>query len=153
MSKSTIPMEESRQRFKAGSTAFFEMYPDFIPGDIDYIEFEEHPRLYHDVMQFRKMDRTRCVFKWRKMTPDEFVDYTLKSRVPMELGKFLVPEIAEYLGFTINHLNRLKPVTYRLDKKHKYEKIIFDSYIQNGGFFLTQEQRDRAYHEYKESRL
>lgn len=129
------------------------MYPDFIPGDIDYIEFEEHPRLYHDVMQFRKMDRTRCIFKWRKMTPDEFVDYTLKSRVPMELGKFLVPEIAEFIGFTIGHLNRLKPVTYRLDKKHKYEKIIFDSYIQNGGFFLTQEQRDRAYQEYKESRL
>lgn len=152
MSKSTIRQEESKQRFKVGSQAFFSQYSDFIPGDIDEIEFEEQPKLYKNVMQFRKTDKSRCLFKWRKMTADEFVEYTLNSRLPMELGKFLVPEVAEYLGFTIEHLKRLKPVVDKLDDKHKYEKIIYDSYVNNNGFYLTDVQREEAYKEYKSAR-
>lgn len=148
MNKTTTQQEESKQRFKVGSQYFFSTYSDFTPGDIDYVEFEEHPKLYKNVMQFRKNDKSLCLFKWRKMSADEFVEYTLRSKLPMELGKFLVPEVAEHLGFTIDHLKRLKSVADRLDDKHKYEKIIYDSYISNNGFFLTQEQRDEAYREY-----
>lgn len=86
------------------------------------------------------------------MPIDEFIDYTLNSRLPMEIGKFLVPEIAEYLGCTIDHLKRLKPVIERIDEKHLYEKIIYDSYIKNNGFYLTNEQLDEAYLEYKRLR-
>ena len=139
-------------RFKVGSTYFFNCYPDFIPSDIDEIEFEENPKLYKNFMQFRKNDRSRCLFKWRKMPIDEFIEYTLNSRLPMEIGKFLVPEIAEYLGCTIDHLKRLKPVIERIDEKHLYEKIIYDSYIKNNGFYLTNEQLDEAYLEYKRLR-
>jgi hypothetical protein len=78
--------------------------PDFSPSDTDEVEFEENPKLYKNVMQFRKKDRKRCLFKWRKMSADEFVEYTLNSKLPMEIGKFLVPEVAQYLGFTIKHL-------------------------------------------------
>jgi len=149
MSKSITKPEESKRRFKVGSQAFFSQYPDFIPGDIDEVEFEEQPKLYKNVMQFRKMDRSRCLFKWRKMSADEFVEYTLHSKLPMELGKFLVPEVAEYLEFTIEHLKKLEPVVERLDKKHEYEKTIFYAYIQNNAFFLTDEQRRKAYFEYR----
>ena len=103
-------------------------------------------------MQFRKNDRTRCLFKWRKMTADEFVDYTLQTKLPMEIGKFLVPEVAEYLGFTIEHLKKLKHVIDSLDKKHGYEKIIYESYIENNDFILTEEQRRAAFNEYKRER-
>lgn len=152
MSKTTTQTEELKQRFKVGSQAFFNGYPDFNPSDIDEIEFEEHPTLYKNVLQFRKKDKTRCLFKWRKMSVDEFIEYTLNSKLPMEIGKFLVPEIAEYLGFTLNDLEKLRPIIEKLDNKHKYEKVIFDSYLQNNGFYLTQEQRDEAYKIYKSER-
>lgn len=144
MSKSTIRQEESKQRFRVGSSYFFGEQGT----DIDEVEFEDSPRLYRNVMQFRKKDGKRCLFKWRKMTPDEFVEYTLNSKLPMEIGKFLVPEVAEFLGFTIEHLKQLAPVVDRLDDKHKYEKVIYDAYLENGEFYLTDEQRNEAYTEY-----
>ena len=151
MNKIGTRVEEQRQRFKVGSQAFFSQYPDFKPSDLDEVEFEEHPILYKNVMQFRKKDKTKCLFKWRKMSADEFVEYTLNSKLPMEIGKFLVPEVVEYLGFTLEHLKKLTPVVEKLDNKHKYEKIIFDSYLENNGFYLTQEQRDNAYIEYRKA--
>jgi hypothetical protein len=42
--------------------------------------------------------------------------------------------------------------TYKLNDKHKYEEIIYNSYIKNSSFTLTDTQRDRAYKSYKESR-
>jgi hypothetical protein len=39
-----------------------------------------------------------------------------------------------------------------MDSKHTYEKIIVEAYIENNGFFLTDEQRDMAYMEYKKTR-
>ena len=149
MKQSTINQEKLKPQFKVGSQAFFFMYPDFYPKDTDIVEFEENPKLYKNFMQFRKMDGTKCLFKWRLMTADEFVEYTLHTRLPMELGKFLVPEVVEYLGFTIEHLKLLAPIAEKLDDKHSYEKIIYDSYIENNEFYLTAEQRDRAYEEYK----
>ena len=40
----------------------------------------------------------------------------------------------------------------RIDDKHKYEKVIYDAYIENGDFVLTEEQRNKAYQLYKEKR-
>ena len=153
MSRFTTRQAEQKQRFRVGSTYFFSEYPDFTPSDIDEVEFEEQPKLYRNVLQFRKKDKTRCLFRWRKMSADEFVEYTLNSNLPMELGKFLVPEVAEYLGFTLEHLKQLKPVSERLDDKHKYERVIYEAYIKNKGFYLTQEQKNWAYEEYKRERL
>ena len=148
MSKSTIRQAEPKQQFNVGSTAFFSCYYDFKPSDTDEVIFEDEPKLYKNVLQIRKKDGTRCIFKWRKMTADEFVDYTLHSKLPMEMGKFLVPEVADYLGFTLEHLKMLSPVAEKLDAKHQYEKVIFDSYLQNGGYYLTGDQRLKAYIEY-----
>lgn len=148
MSKSTTQQAEQKLRFKVGSRAFFEGMPGFSPSDTDIVEFEDEPKLYKNVMQFRANGKNKCVFKWRRMTPDEFVEYTLNSRLPMEIGKFLVPEVAAYLGVTIEHLKRLAPVVDRLDEKHKYERVIYNAYLENGGFYLTDEQRKEAYKEY-----
>lgn len=148
MNKSITRAEKQKHRFKIGSRAFFEGMPDFSPSDTDEVEFEENPKLYKNVLQFRARDKSRCLFKWRKMSADEFVEYTLHSKLPMEIGKFLVPEVAQYLGFTFNHLQRLAPVVDRLDDKHLYEKIIYDCYIMNGAWKLDEESRWRAYEVY-----
>lgn len=152
MSKSTTLQEEPKPHFRVGSTYFFSGYPDFHSNDIDEVEFEEHPKLYQNVMQFRKKDKSRCLFKWRKMSADEFVAYSLNSKLPMEVGKFLVPSVAEHLNFTLEHLKMLEPVFAKMDEKHQYERIIFDAYISNGAFTLTDEQRRKAYQSYKLSR-
>lgn len=152
MSRITTQQAELKRHFRVGSTYFFSQYPDFKARDIDEVVFEDQPKLYKNVLQFRKRDRTHCLFKWRLMTADEFVEYTLNSKLPMELGKFLVPEVCEHLGFTLDHLEKLSSVADRLDAKHAYEKIIFNSYLENGNFILTDEQRYSAYVEYLRSR-
>ena len=39
-----------------------------------------------------------------------------------------------------------------MDNNHAYEKIIYDSYIENNDFYLTESQLNRAYKEYKKYR-
>ena len=73
----------------------------------------------------------------------------LMSKSGMVIGKFLVLEFINELNMTIEDLKTLKPLIERLDEKHLYEKVIYDSYIQNNDFYLTQEQLDEAYKIYK----
>ena len=152
MKQSTIRQDEPKLQFRVGSTYFFSQYPDFTSRDYDEVIFETDPKLYKNFMQFRKRDGTHCLFKWRLRSVDEFVEYSLNSKLPMEVGKFLVPEVASYLGFTIEDLRRLAPVFERMDPKHSYEQVIFESYLENGGFFLTDDQRYAAYMEYRRQR-
>ena len=86
------------------------------------------------------------------MSPEEFISYALNKGPTMQIGKFLIPEFNNEIGFTIEHLKQLVPLIEKLDDKHKYEKIIFDSYIENNSFTLTEEQRLKAYEEYKKYR-
>ncbi|MEE3384675.1 MAG: hypothetical protein VZR36_06275 [Prevotella sp.] len=86
------------------------------------------------------------------MSPDEFIKVTLSSGTPMQIGKFLVREVAQYLGFNISHLEQLKSVINNIDDKHLYEKVIFDSYIKNGEFSITDEQKQIAYEVYRNAK-
>ena len=70
----------------------------------------------------------------------------------MAVGKLLVPEVCNYMGITLEELKQFEFAFENIDDKHKYEKIIFDSYIKNNSFTLTKEQRDLAYKEYKKYR-
>ena len=40
----------------------------------------------------------------------------------------------------------------RLDDKHKYERLIYESYINNNSFTLTEKQLQEAYDEYRKYR-
>jgi hypothetical protein len=77
-----------------------------------------------------------------------FIKDTLECGVPMRIGRFLVPEFAAYLGVTIDDLKRLSGIIEKIDEKHLYEKVIYDAYLENGEFKLTEEQRVAAYKEY-----
>jgi hypothetical protein len=136
-------------RFLVGSNVFFRGYfEDFESKDVDSLILEDEPRGYENVRQFHFKDR--CIFQWRRMKKDEFIDLSLEKGLGMELGKFLVPEFARELEMDINDLEKLRPLAEKLDEKHLYEKVIYDAYIENCRWFLTDEQRIEAYRIYKE---
>lgn len=133
-----------------GSTYFFSQYEDFQSKDIDEIEII-------DTIEFSQMRQItgqgKCLFQMKRhSSKDEYIKWALKSQMGMVIGKFLVPEFNSVIGLTIEDLLKLKPLLKKLDDKHKYEEIIFNSYIENGDFTLTEKQRDLAYQSYKDSR-
>lgn len=137
-------------KFLIGSQYFFSCYPDFKSKDIDELQIIET----NEFSQIRQITgQGRCLFQMKKhATKEDYIDWALKSQIGMVVGKFLVPEFCAAIGFTIEDLPRLKVLIDRLDDKHKYEEIIYNSYIENGLFTLTSDQRNRAYKSYKESR-
>lgn len=137
-------------KFLMGSQYFFSCYEDFNSKDIDEIEIIET----NDFNYMRQLTgQGQCLFQLKKQpSKEDYIDYALKSSLGMVVGKFLIPEFCEAIDFTVGDLLRLKSLIEKLDDKHRYEEIIFNSYIENGAFTLTREQRDRAYNLYKESR-
>ena len=133
-----------------GSQYFFSCYDDFKGKDIDEIQIIETD----EFSQVRQITgQGRCLFQMKKHeSKEDYIEWALKSNIGMVIGKFLVPEFCSLIGFAVDDLSRLEPLLDRLDDKHKYEKIIYNSYIENGSFTLTDEQRDGAYNLYKESR-
>lgn len=134
-----------------GSTYFFKDIDGFVSKDIDILELVDNPIGFNTSYQLT--GKSKCIFKWKRLSPDEFIKVTLRRDFPMEIGKFLVKEFCDEIGFTISHLRQLQPLRDKLDDKHKYEGIIFDSYIKNNSFSLTIEQLENAYKEYKKYRL
>jgi hypothetical protein len=133
-----------------GSNVFFKGIVGFTSKDIDILELVDIPTSFRIVRQIKFP--TKCVFQWKRMSPREFIITTLRRNIPMEIGKFLVPEFCEEIGFTIEHLKQLKPLVEKLDEKHKYEEVIFNSYIKNGKFVLESEQLMESYELYKQTR-
>lgn len=143
-------MKMSR-KILVGSSVFFNEIEGFQPKDRDYVILVEKPVGYDFVRQ--TTSGKECLFEWRRMLPAQFVEYSLHRGPAMQIGKFLVPEFVQEIGFTIEHLKKLKPLAEKLERRHKYEKVIYDAYIENGAFELTEEQRSKAYEQYKLARV
>lgn len=136
--------------FKMGSRVFFEDMPGFTPKDYDelcILDVYDFPG-----NSFRLNIQGKDVFFFKNLSKKEFIETTLNSSLPMVAGKFLVPDFAEDLGLTISDLKELASVFDAMDEKHSYEKIIYNSYIENNGFFLTPEQKNLAYMSYLKTR-
>lgn len=137
--------------FDMGSSIFFNVFDDYDSKDADKLCIMDTFTVKGtNVLNMRLNDED--VFFYKNMPKEEFIKDTIDSNVPMRVGKFLVPEFCKYIGFEISDYDKLKSMFDNLDEKHRYEIIIRDSYIENGGFFLTDEQRLRAYEEYKRER-
>lgn len=133
-----------------GSTYFFKEYTGFSPHDTDLWEIIETSD-FKVVRTIRGQGKD--YFQFRKQpTTQTYIDIALQSNLPMVVGKFLIPEFCKEIGFTIKDLSKLKPLIDKLDEKHKYEEIIYNAYLANGDFVLTQTQRDQAYESYKKTR-
>lgn len=137
-------------KFLIGSNYFFSCYDDFKSKDIDELQIVETD----EFKQIRQITgKGKCLFQMKKHnSKEEYINWALKSELGMVIGKFLVPEFCNEIGFTIQDLPKLQLLINKLDDKHKYEEIIFNSYLQNGSFELTDEQRDLAYQSYKNAR-
>lgn len=142
------------KKITIGSNTFFKDYVDYTSHDVDYIVFEENPKQYKNFMHINLTCKGSDTFYYRNMSKQEFIDYELKhcSKVPMAAGKLLVPELCEYKNITIEDLKLFEKAFENMDEKHKYEQIIYQSYLENGDFILKPEQRDKAYQVYKEAR-
>lgn len=134
-----------------GSNVFFKDIEGFTSKDIDILEFVNNPTDFKNVRQFKFPHK--CVFQWRKMPIDELIDITLFRNFPMEIGKFLVPEFIKEFKLSIDDLKRLEPIIAKLDDKHKYEEVIYNAYLENNDFVLTDEQRQEAYRVYTKYRI
>lgn len=126
-----------------GSAAWFSTIPGFKPSDYDYVRLVDKPIRFQFVRQTH--GPKGCLFEWKRMAPQDYINYALNRGPAMQLGKFLTPEFVNEIGFTIEHLKQLQPLVDNLDPKHSYQKIIFDSYVLNNDFILTQEQLQQAY--------
>ena len=133
-----------------GSNVFFKDIEGFTSKDTDILEFVDNPTDFKNVRQFKFPNK--CVFQWRKMPIDELIDITLFRNFPMEIGKFLVPEFIKEFKLSIDDLKRLKPIIAKHDDKHKYEEVIYNAYLENNDFVLTDEQRQEAYRVYNKYR-
>lgn len=140
-------------KYLMGSTYFFNMYTNFVSKDIDYIQIIENDNTMPFAHIRQISGQGECLFLLKKQNHvNEYINYALQQRQGMVLGKFLIPEFNQVIGLTIQDLPKLQPLIDKLDFKHKYEKIIYESYLQNQAFTLTKEQRDKAYQCYRASR-
>lgn len=136
------------KKIRIGSTAFFESFTDFKSKDIDELCIISKP-INNKKTGFCIKANKKDLILYPKLTKEEFIDIDLKVNDALKIGKYLVPEFIEYIGLTINDLHQLKPLVDKLDVRHIYEKSIYDYYIQNNNFTLTNEQLETAYNIYK----
>lgn len=136
-------------KHQMGSCYFFSNMPGFSPHDHDFIELV-------DTNEFL----TRCIrghgkdyFFFKRKSKEKMIVDALQSSLPMVVGKFLIPEFCKEIGFGVEDLKQLHPQFEKLDPKHEYEKIIYDSYLENGAMTLTDEQRAAAYDVYLKARM
>jgi len=137
--------------FIIGSMAFFSGMEGFIPKDIDELNIMDEFPFKFNSMHLNKFHE-KDVFFFRNMDKNGFIQDAKKSKLSMVVGKFIVPEFANYIGLTIKDLKDLKELFDNIDEKHSYEKIIYDAYLENNGFFLNEEQKKNAFNKYKETR-
>lgn len=130
-----------------GSQVFFSNIPNYTSKDKDILHVIDYP-IFGETIQIMRKDN-KDEFLMYNFGKDTLIELT---KDPIQVGKFLVPEFAEYIDLNIEDLKRLEPWLDKLDDKHKYERIIYDSYIENNGFFLTDEQLNKAYEIYKKYR-
>jgi hypothetical protein len=135
------------KEFLIGSKAFFSDFSDFVPVDTDILIIDNNIDSEYPTKSW--MDGDYHYVQWLEWPKEEFIEYHKTVYAGRYIQKFLVPEFAEYLGLTISDLQELHNLIDFLDGEHGYCKVVYDYYIQNNGFFLTQEQLEEAYRVYK----
>ena len=140
-----------KQKFLIGSRAFF--------GGIEGFKSDNRNMLYlHDNPAFKtgveKNDSNRVtrIFKYTKESAKTMIQRAVESGVALQAGKFLVPDVARAIGATVQDLEPLAPLFAKLPKKHKWQQTVYNAYIVNGSFTLTDEQRQAAYNKYQSAR-
>lgn len=118
--------------------------------DTDILILDDNPTDYELTTDY--MDGSTHYIRWQRLSKEDYIEYHKYSYEGTLIQKFLVPDFINEIGLTIEDLKQLKPMLKYLDEEHTYEKVIYNAYIKNNGFYLTDDQLDAAYDEYKKSR-
>lgn len=81
------------------------------------------------------------------------VQKAIESGNGLLFGNFIVPAFAKEIGLSIDDLKKLQPLLSALNQKHSYQSVIYNYYLANGSFTLTDEQRAEAYSVYMAARV
>ena len=139
------------KKIRCGSSYFFDKFDDYIYKDIDWLVFVD--KLPGKQPMFRVKIKNDDLMMFDINTKkQQYIDMVFDTNVTLKIGKFLIPEFNKFIGFNINDLTIFKDIINNLDDKHKYQKIIYDCYLENNSFYLTKKQLDKAYLEYKKYR-
>lgn len=140
------------KRITIGSRAFFNGMPNFQSKDTDILVFTDNPSGFTHYRQSSMSGR--CTIEWAMKSKEGFIAYAMREKADgLEFGKFLVSEFAKELELTIADLSMLySHFKNRIDDKHKYQHAIYDAYVTNGDFTLTDVQRAAAYDSYRAMR-
>lgn len=133
-----------------GSRAFFDGMEGFNSKDADWLVLTDEAEGFEWRME--QSLRGECTFVYKTQTAQEMVQRTLDSGDALLVGKFLVPEVAEAIGASVEDILPLEALLPSLDDKHRYVATIFEAVKKNGTFNLTPEQLAEAYVVYKEAR-
>lgn len=133
-----------------GSTYFFKGLEGFKSKDTDRVVLVDNPVGFKYMRQ--SSDGSKCTFEIARLPKEVLIEKALQTKTPMLLNRFLVPEFCNEIGFTVDDLEQLRPLCERMDEKHKYLNVIFNAYLENNSFTLTEAQRQAAYEEYKLAR-
>lgn len=134
-----------------GSEVFFGAIEGFTSKDSDWLCLV-NGHVGGDKAMRVKIRHDDIVMYRHDYTKDDFINEVLKCGIAMKVGKFLVPEFASHYGVTIDDISVFGDIMETIDEKHEYERIIYDAYLENGAFTLTDEQRLTAYESYKAAR-
>ena len=143
------------KKINIGSRVFFGEMPDYQENDCDVLFIlDQWPEEITDT-RFSCRKEKCDLFFMKEQTKEQYINDILQvekvhaSRVCF----FLVPEIAQLIKLTIDDLKRVEPIVAMLkDTRHAWYYTLYESYIENDGFFLTDAQREKAYEEFKSAR-
>ena len=130
-----------------GSQIFFSSFDDYNSKDIDILHIIDYPIFGETIQVMRKDNKDE--FLMYNFGKDKLIELT---KDPIQVGKFLVPEFAEYIGLHIQDLQKLKSILNKIDDKHLYQKLIYKYYLINNDFVLTEEKLNEDYKIYKKLR-
>lgn len=143
------------KKIHVGSSIFFNKFDDFIPGDYDWVYIMDKP-IFGKNKQLMKKSGNDYLFV---CINDNILKNDISGYVTdyYQACTFLSPEFIEYIkslgiNITIEDLKQIRHFFDNVKDKHRYNKLICNYYIENNGFFLTDEQLNEVYDIYKKYR-
>lgn len=152
--------------FLTGSLSWFEGIDGFKPHDTDYCVFLEGKETIDDIKieskdkvndfqigtHIRDEKNKKCFFVLRYNNKNDIIIASLMSCYLPVLCSLCDPNIAKYLGITVNDLLPFKKFINYFSYRYFYIKKIYEYILLNNDFYLTREQLNNVYNIYKETK-
>lgn len=138
-------------RFLVGSRAFFSGLEGFSSDNRNFVKLVTNSAPLR--IESKLSVHGNIVYRLLREPASVMVQKAVESGNGLLLGNFLVPAFAKEIGLTIDDLKKLQPLLSALGNRHSYQAVIYNCYLTNGSFSLTNEQRTEAYKTYLSARV